>query len=153
MSPAMNRIFTISAGDRSVFSAMVCGVAPWITWSTGPDGIAGAAGSGRRRCFGACFGSAGGVGVAGAAGAGAFAAAGAAAAFGFGLARGFRGCGGGSSTSRGLAGAAVALPPDARRRGTMSSGTLEEADFPAHPISASDASSSLLLTPSSLASS
>src|SRR3954451_10889473 len=57
MSPPMNRIFTISAGDRSVFSAIACGVAPWITCSTGPNGITGAAGSGRRRCFGACLGS------------------------------------------------------------------------------------------------
>src|SRR5947208_4884099 len=90
MSPAMNRIFTISAGERSVFSAIVCGVAPWITCRTGPDGITGAAGSGLRRCFGACLGSVGGAGVAGAAGAGAFAAAGSEAGFGFGfgLARG-----------------------------------------------------------------
>ena len=35
----------------------------------------------------------------------------------------------------------------------MSSGTLEEADFPVTPMSASDASNSLLDTPSSLASS
>src|SRR3954466_9699749 len=63
MSPPMNRIFTISAGDRSVFSAIVWGVAPWMTCNTGPEGITGAAGSGRRRCFGACFrsGTAGGA--------------------------------------------------------------------------------------------
>src|SRR3982751_3202988 len=92
MSPAMNMIFKILAGDRSVFSAIVCGVAPWMTCRTGPEGITGAAGSGRRRCFGACFGSLGGVGVVGAAGAGAVAATGSAAGLGFGLARGFRGC-------------------------------------------------------------
>ena len=69
-------------------------------------------------------------------------------AFGLGL----RGAGGGSSTSRRF-GASVALPPDARSRGTRSSGTLEEADLPATPICSSVSSSSLLETPSSFASS
>src|SRR5439155_11142087 len=64
-----------------------------------------------------------------------------------------RGCGGGSRTSRDLGGAAVALPPDARRRGTMSSGTLDDADLPPTPICSSVSSSSLLVTPSSLANS
>jgi hypothetical protein len=60
--------------------------------------------------------------------------------------------GGGSRTSRRF-GAVVALPPEARSRGTMSSGTLEEADRPATPISSRVPSSSLLLTPNSFASS
>src|SRR3954453_1233908 len=114
MSPPMNRIFTISAGDRSVFSAIACGVAPWMTWRTGPDGMTGAAGSGRRRCLGACFGSGGGVGVAGAAGAGALAAAGGA-AFGLGFALGFRGCGGGSRALGGVLGGGGGFPPGGRR--------------------------------------
>ncbi len=52
-------------------------------------------------------------------------------ALGFGL--GLRGAGGGSSTSRRFF-ASVALPPDARSRGTRSSGTLDEADLPDTPI-------------------
>ena len=68
------------------------------------------------------------------------------------LGLGLRGAGGGSSTSRRF-GASVALPPDARRRGTRSSGTLDEADLPATPICSSVPSSSLLVTPSSFASS
>lgn len=66
--------------------------------------------------------------------------------------RGFRGPGGGSKTSRGFA-TAVALPPEALSLGNISSGTLELADLPATPMVARDPSSSLLLTPSSFASS
>ena len=66
---------------------------------------------------------------------------------------GLRGAGGGSSTSRRLGVEAVALPPLARSRGIRSSGTLDEADRPAAPICSSAATSSLLVTPSSFASS
>jgi hypothetical protein len=86
--------------------------------------------------------------AAGAGGAGALAAAG----FGADLGLGLRGEGGGSSTSLDF-GAAVAFPPEARSLGTMSSGTLEEADFPVTPICSSVPSNSLLVTPSSFASS
>ena len=47
ISPAMNRIFTISAGDRLVFSAKICGVEPRTTCRTGPAGRLGD--GGRRR--------------------------------------------------------------------------------------------------------
>ncbi len=70
----------------------------------------------------------------------------------FGLAFGLRGAGAGSSTSRRF-GASVALPPEARSLGTRSSGTLDEADLPATPICSSVTSNSLLVTPSSFASS
>ena len=49
--------------------------------------------------------------------------------------------------------AEVALPPLARRRGIRSSGTLEEADRPVAPICSRLATSSLLVTPNSFASS
>ncbi len=156
ISPARNSTFTTSAGDFPSFSASTCGVAPCTTCNTGPDGFGGSGfGSRSRRAWvfvGATAAAGAGTGAsAGGVGAGAsrttvFAA-------GLGLARGLRGCGGGSSTSRGLAVAAVAFPPEARRRGTRSSGTLEEADFPSAPICASASSSSLLVTPSSFASS
>ncbi len=77
-------------------------------------------------------------------------------AFTTGFAAGFlglRGAGGGSRTSRRLDVAAVALPPLARSRGIRSSGTLEEADRPVAPICSRVATSSLLVTPSSFASS
>src|SRR5919106_1601088 len=45
ISPDMKRIFTMSAGDRSVFSAKTCGVEPRTTCSTWPIGAAGAAGT------------------------------------------------------------------------------------------------------------
>src|SRR5262245_30726891 len=132
MSPAMKRIFTISAGDRSVFSARIWGVEPRTTWSSGPDGAGGGVGAGAAAGLGAGAGAAAAAGATSASGAVAGAAGSGAAAFGFGLgvARGF---GGGSITWRGLA-AFVALPPEARRRGTRSSGTLDEADFPVTPI-------------------
>ena len=121
----------MSAGERSSFSAIVCGVAPWTTCSEGPAGRDRLGSPLRRRLAGGLRRRSGGAGAGGLRRP-ATATAGAAAAFaGFGLAR--RGCGGGSRTSRGFA-AAVAWPPDARRRGTMSSGTLEEADLPAAPI-------------------
>ena len=158
ISPARNRTFTISAGERFVFSPIVCGVAPWITCSTGPVGTAGSS-TGRRRGL-ATFGSSTFAGSCGNGAANvATAAAPAGSAFGsvlaFGLALGLalRGAGGGSRTSRGLAGVVVAFPPDARRRGTTSSGTLEEADLPVTPIAPSVPSNSLLVTPSSFASS
>src|SRR4051794_5272906 len=94
MSPPMNRIFTISAGDRSVFSAIACGVAPWITCSTGPNGITGAAGSGRRRCFGACLGSGAAATAVGAAAAVSAGTAGLGAGLGFGFGFCFGGQGG-----------------------------------------------------------
>ena len=119
-------------------------------------GAVGAAGRRRRqrrgRSSGAVRGAAGAV-AAGAAGGSGFASRAwrrrpRFLALGFGL----RGAGGGSSTSRRF-GASVALPPEARSRGTRSSGTLDEADLPVTPICSSVASNSLLVTPSSFASS
>jgi hypothetical protein len=121
---------------------------------TGSEGIAGSAGMGAAAGAGACGGDAGSAGAAAAAGeAGAAAgAAGFGVAFWAALARFGFDDGGGSRISR-LLGAVVFLPPEARSLGTMSSGTLEEADRPVTPISSRVVSSSLLLTPSSLASS
>ena len=180
ISPARNSSFTMSAGLLPTFSAIVCGVAPRTTSRTGRGGsgttglrgprgwrpfggaaaasaagagtAAGAAGAGAAAAGAGDAGAAAGAGAsatgAGATSAGFGSALGAAAFFGLGL----RGAGGGSSTSRRF-GASVALPPEARRRGTRSSGTLEEADLPLTPICSSVPSNSLLVTPSSFASS
>ena len=133
ISPAMNRIFTMSAGDFPTFSAIVWGVAPRTNCITGRVGLGGATATA------AGFAATGASGAGGASGA---AAAGTSSgmsgtAFTTGFAAGFlalRGAGGGSSTSRRLDVAAVALPPLARSRGMRSSGTLEEADRPVAPI-------------------
>src|SRR5688500_9300316 len=71
----MTRIFTMSAGDRLVFSAKSCAVDPLTTWSAGPSGGAvgaGATGAGAvRTCVGAAPGAVAGAVAAGAAAAGA----------------------------------------------------------------------------------
>ncbi len=183
ISPARNRIFTISAGPLPSFSAIVLRASRLAPrGASGPQAPQACARPGRRPLVAGggqpvralqvrarrvppggavrgrgCDGR-NGSRLAGAlpqtgAGAGAGAVTGAwqqrgFLAFGLGL----RGVGGGSSTSRRF-GASVALPPDARRRGTRSSGTLDEADLPATPMCSSVASNSLLVTPSSFASS
>jgi hypothetical protein len=63
ISPAWNRIFTISAGPRLVFSARFCGVEPRTTCRTGPVGFAGS-GAG----FAGAAGAGSGVGAAAGAG-------------------------------------------------------------------------------------
>ena len=162
ISPAMNRTFTMSAGDFPSFSAIVCGVAPRTNCITGSAGFAGV-----RAVAGA---EAAGATAAGPAPSPVAAAGAVAGAAGDRLRRehrarpsrpasplpaflGLRGAGGGSSTSRRLGVEAVALPPLARSRGIRSSGTLDEADRPAAPICSRVATSSLLVTPSSFASS
>ncbi len=166
ISPARNSTLTTSAGDFPSFSAIVWGVAPRTNCMTGSAGLAGvnvvvlpgaaAAAGGVEAGAGplaVAAGAAAGVGpssvTAGSTGAsGTALTAGLAAGF-FGL----RGAGGGSSTSRRLGVVAVAFPPLARSRGIRSSGTLDEADRPAAPICSRVATSSLLVTPSSFASS
>jgi hypothetical protein len=74
------------------------------------------------------------------------------AGFSFGFARDLA-LGLGSSTAALTRWPGTACPPDARRRGTASSGTAEEAVRPPRPISSRAAITSLLVTPSSFASS
>ena len=72
--------------------------------------------------------------------------------FAFGLGFGFLLLAGASRISLGFA-PGTAFPPDARSRGTASSGTEEDAVLASNPISSRAAVRSLLLTPSSFASS
>ena len=161
ISPAMNRIFTMSAGDlpellgdrlrasrrgrtasRAARASRAAATGDGRGGSAPPRRAGAGAGrrGGRRRRRGGT-GSCRDVGTA-------FTTGFAAAAF-----LGLRGAGGGSSTSRRLGVAAVALPPLARSRGIRSSGTLDEADRPVAPICSRVATRSLLVTPSSFASS
>ena len=150
MSPSENRIFTTSATPRPVLSATSWGVDPWTSFKAGNEGPAGS-GAG----VGSTLGAASAAGVGGSA---------SATGSGFGAAGGVSGSrtsflflgrdvGSGSSTASLILASGTALPPEARSRGTAWSGTDEEAVRPSIPISFSDASSSLLATPSSLASS
>ena len=135
----------MSAGDFPTFSAIVCGRGAADELHHRQRGLRAFAGRRDRRTAAAFACQPGASGAAAGprrAAAGAEPRAGASGArlsrAGFGppafLALGLRGAGGGSSTSRRLGVAAVALPPRARSRGTRSSGTLEEADRPVTPI-------------------
>src|SRR5581483_912883 len=164
ISPIPNRIFTTSATDRPHLSAIVCALEPRTTLSAGKAGRGGAGGA-AAASGGAGAGAGGGAAspspetsattagpgagaVSARAGAGAAATASSVAGFGFGF-----GLGVGASTTSFTLAPGTALPPLARRRGTASSGTEEEAVRPSIPISSSAASRSLLVTPSSFASS
>ena len=131
-------------------SATSWGVDPWTSFNAGSEGPAGSGAGG-----GSTLGGASAAGVGGSA---------SATGAGFGAAGGVSGsrtsflflgrdAGSGSSTASLILASGTALPPEARSRGTAWSGTDEEAVRPSIPISFSDASSSLLATPSSLASS
>src|SRR5207249_1668043 len=130
ISPSERRIFTMSAGVRPTFSARSCALEPRTTLREGNAGLAGAAaGAGFAWAAGATAGTAT-VAVAAPSGRAAVALAG----FGFtsgsgsalalGLARDL--ATGSSRAARGLA-PGTALPPEARRRGTASSGTEDDA--------------------------
>ena len=150
ISPSENVIFTTSPTLRFVLSATSWGVDPWTSLSTGREGPAGSGAGGASTTGGASATGVTGSGSATACGLGAAGGvSGSSTSFRF-LARDF---GSGSSTASLILASGTALPPDARSRGTAWSGTDEEAVRPSIPISFSDASSSLLATPSSLASS
>ena len=116
ISPAMNRIFTISPGDLPSLSAIVCGVAPRTSCSTleGASGSTGRRGP-RRAASGRCVL------------AGRWEAAALAAGAGTGLGAGADGCG--AAGRRGAAAATGARLDRRRRRGRLGRGLLVPLGF------------------------
>ena len=146
ISPRPNKIFTMSEAVRLSLSAMVCAEDPRTTFRTGSRGFEGAAGTGGA---GAGVGVPGGTATgSGSARGGGASVAGTAFVLVFGLTLGV-----GASTTSLIFAAFTGFPPEALSRDTASSGTEDEAVLPSTPICSSAAISSLLVTPSSLASS
>ncbi len=146
ISPAMSRVFTISAGVTPSFSARSWGDAPRATRTTAsPGASAWASGAGSSGVAGSSGSAAGASTSSSATAVGASACP---SPPSVGRRRGSRS----SVAVRGLM-PGLTLPPAARNRGTASSGTVEEAVRPSYPISSREARMSLLGTPNSLASS